>query len=379
MVILLSVLFALPFSLFHLAMLGGLALEALRERRFPRNVRPSVSLVVPVRNETARIGPLFDSLRASAYPDLEIVFVDDRSEDGTAETVEAFIASLAPGRARLIRLSENPGPNRKQYALAAGIEASRGELLLFTDADCAFGPDWMESMAAALSDPRDGLAIGPVFRRFDGSGFFSFFQAFDHAVRYAYLVAAAGLGAPCGGFGNNLIVKRAALDAIGGYRSVPFSPTEDAALIGRVRADGRFRVRGLQGRASRVATGSEPDFRELVRQGLRWNNGGLFAPDPLTRIGFNYLMLVIAAGVVSLPLLPLFPALWPLSAAAWWAITADSIAAAAFTAGVLPRPSFAWLPHWFLMPPYFAFLTLLGCLGVEVRWKGEAVERRPGE
>jgi len=368
----LCLLFAAPFALFHLAMLAGLLLEARRERRFERGGPALVSLVVPARNEESRILPLFESIRALAYPNLELVFVDDRSTDRTAEMIDGFLASLPDVRSRFLRLTENPGPNFKQHALGKGIEAAAGELLLFTDADCSFGSDWVDAMRAALSDPRNGLAIGPVFKP-AAAGFFGFFQAFDHAVRYSYLAATAGLGVPCGGFGNNLIVRRAALDAIGGYGSVPFSPTEDAALIGRIRSRSRYRVRGLLSPASRVFTTAEPHFRELARQGLRWNNGGLFAPDLFTRVGFNYLMLVIAAGSIALPLVPFFPGLGFLSAAAWWAISADSIAAASFSRGALPRPSLRWLPHWFLMPPYFGLLTLLGYFGIEVTWKGEAI------
>ncbi len=370
------ILFVLPFALFHAAMLGGLALERFRERRLAHRKGASVSLVVPARNEAARIRPLLASIEALDYPDLEVVFVDDRSGDGTGDILEDFVSSLPSGRARLIRLTENPGPNFKQRALGAGIDAAKGDLLLFTDADCSFGPGWVSAMSAALADDRNGLAIGPVFKDASGPRFFDFFQAFDHAVRYSYLAGSAGLGAPCGGFGNNLIVRRAALDAIGGYGSVPFSPTEDAALIGRVRSHSAFRVRGLLSPASRVVTGSESRFRELARQGLRWNNGGLFAPDPFTRLSFNYLMIVITAGVLALPLLPWLPSLWPLSAASWWAISADAMAAASFSRGMLPALSPRWLPAWFLMPPYFGLLTLLGYLRIEVKWKGESIPSR---
>lgn len=367
---------AFPFCLFHAALLLGLRLEARRERRFRRGGESTVSLVIPARNEALRIRPLFDSLAALAYRRLEIVFVDDRSTDGTGRLIEEFAASQPAGRVRLLRLEENPGPNFKQYALGRGIDFASGDLLLFTDADCAFAPGWVSAMTAALSDERTGLAIGPVFKPVQGTRFIDFFQAFDHAVRYAYLVGTAGLGFPSGGFGNNLIVRRSALEKIGGYGSVPFSPTEDAALIGCLRTRTKYRIRGLLSDESRVITSPEGSWRELVRQGLRWNDGGLFAPDISTRIGFNYLMLVIALGVAFIPLVPLVPALGFLSAAAYWAIIADTIAAASFSGGVLPRPYLKWIPHSLLMPPYFGFLTLLGYLGIEVSWKGSTMPKK---
>ena len=375
MVFLVCFAIVLPFCLFHAALLAGLRLEAVREKRFRAGAEARVSIVVPARNEAGRIRPLFESLGALSYRNLEIIFVDDRSTDGTAGLIEEFAAKLPAVRIKILRLQENPGPNFKQYALGKGIEFAAGDLLLFTDADCVFGPGWVSAMTSALSDERTGLAIGPVFKPVTGPRFIDFFQAFDHAVRYAYLVATAGLGFPSGGFGNNLIVRRSALDAIGGYSSVPFSPTEDAALIGCLRTRTRFRVRGLQSVESRVVTSPESSWRELARQGLRWNDGGLFAPDLSTRIGFNYLMLVIAFGVALIPLVPFFPALGWFTAAAYWAIVADTIAAASFSAGILPRPYRNWIPHSLLMPPYFGFLTVLGYLGIEVRWKGTAIRK----
>ncbi len=357
-------------------MLLGLFLETRRERRFPRREASSVSIVIPARNEADRIGPLFKALGTLSYPALEIVFVDDRSTDGTMRLIEEFAASQPEGRVRVLRLTENPGPNFKQYALGKGIRAASGELLLFTDADCTFAPGWVSAMAAAMADGRNGLAIGPVFKPVTGSRFVDFFQAFDHTVRYSYLSGSAGLGFPSGGFGNNLIVRRETLEGIGGYETVPFSPTEDAALIACVRAKTSYRVRGLLSPASRVVTTPEPGWRELVRQGLRWNNGGLFAPDPATMIAFNYLMLVITLGILFAPLVPFLPALGWFTAAAYWAIVADTLAAASFSAGILPRPFFRWLPHSFLMPPYFAFLTLLGYLGIEVSWKDSTIAKK---
>lgn len=354
-------------------MAAGVALEARREKRFVRTGTALVSIVIPARNESARIRPLFAALSALTYTRLEFVFIDDRSSDDTAALIDAFVASRPDGSARLLRLTENPGPNFKQFALARGIEAARGELLLFTDADCVFAPDWASAMAAALGDEKTGLAIGPVFKPVAGPRFFDFYQALDHAVRYAYLVGSAGLGVPTGGFGNNLIVRRAALEKLGGYDTVPFSPTEDAALIGCVRSRTKYRVRGLVSEASRVVTTPETSFREFARQGLRWNNGGLFAPDLATRLAFNYLMVIIALGVLFLPVIAFVPSLWPLSFCSYFAITVDTLCSAYFARGMLPRPYWKWIPHSFLTPAYFGLLTILGYLGIQVSWKGASI------
>lgn len=369
--------FAVPASLFfgfHIVMTASVGLELLRcsrARKVSAGGIPFVSVIVPAKDEAARIDPLLAALRVQDYPNFEIVFVEDRSQDRTPEILRAFAESQPAGRVRILELKENPGPNYKQYALEKGIAAARGDLFLFTDADCEFPPAWIRSMAAALPDSRTALAIGPVYRRVEGESFFDSFQAFDHALRFMYLAGMVGMGVPCGGFGNNIIVSRAGIDAIGGYGAVPFSVTEDAALIAKIRTDTRFRVRAALGADSRVTTGSERSWIELFRQGLRWNNGGLFAPDPTTRLGFGWLMLSILFGVVVLPVVPFFPVAGFASLAAFGVMIPNTIAILAISGRSLGLPVRAILSSLILSPVHFAFLTALGLLRVKVVWKGE--------
>lgn len=370
--------FSALFLGFHALLAAAIAAESLRcARSRGGGERPTVSVVIPAKDEAARMGPLLDSLLAQDYPDFEVLFVEDRSTDDTAAALERFVQAFPGGRARLLRLAENPGPNYKQYALARGIEQARGEILLFTDADCEFGPSWISSMVDALGGDagrgRTGLAIGPVFRRGADGSVFGSFQSFDHAVRFMYLTGTVGLGLPCGGFGNNLVVSRRALDAIGGYDAVPFSVTEDAALIAEVRKRTDFRVRAALGAPSRVLTASERSWRDLVRQGLRWNNGGLFAPDLATRLGFGSLMFSIAFGVVALVLVPFFPAAALATGAVYLSMALNTACTAALAGRTLGRSPVALIRNWLLTPAYFSFLTVLGLLGVKVVWKGERI------
>ena len=259
----------------------------------------------------------------------------------------------------------------KQKALERGIDLATGKYLLFTDADCTMAPDWVATMAALLGDDRTALAIGPVYKRVEGPGFFKLFQAFDHAMRYMYLTGGAGLGLPCGGFGNNLIIRRTALEAIGGYAAVPYSLTEDAALVSCIRSHKEFHIRAGMSASSQVLTMPVSGWRELITQGLRWNNGGLFAPDPETRLVFGALAFSIAAGVLALPLTPVVPGLWLLPFAVLAAMLMNTIATVNM-AGTMLSASWPRLTLQLLyMPVHFTVLTLLGLLGLKVSWKGE--------
>jgi cellulose synthase/poly-beta-1,6-N-acetylglucosamine synthase-like glycosyltransferase len=352
----------------------GIFLEWLRERKALKNARgelPAVSVIIPVHNESRRIEGLLRSLGEQDYPRAEIIFVDDRSEDNSACLIDSFI--LASGRGKIISLRENPGPNHKQYALARGIEASSGEFLLFTDADCEIRPFWIQGMVRRMSDEKTGAVIGPVFKRCGGRGFFHLYQCYEHGIRFVYLTGATGLGAAGGGFGNNLILRRSCLDAVGGYEKVPLSPTEDAALVSRIRSCSKYRIRAALGGDIHVITQGENTWKALINQTLRWNNGGLFSPDAATRLNYNILMITIGMGILCLFPLPFFHSIWPLPAGVLTSMIFNTIANLGLFRASLPRRSLAWGLNLFFTPMYFTFLTILGYFGVKPDWKGEKI------
>ena len=101
---------------------------------------PSISLIFAARDEEEKLPAALATLAALDYPHLEIIAVDDRSQDATASILDEFAA--AHSRFRAVHVSEIPsGWLGKPHALQKGYEASTGEWLLFTDADVRFKPD----------------------------------------------------------------------------------------------------------------------------------------------------------------------------------------------------------------------------------------------
>ena len=105
-----------------------------------------VSVIVPAFNAGQTLEPCLAALCAQSFPQqgYEIIVVDDGSRDNTAAIVERFPA------VRLIR------GNHRGAAAARnrGVREARGELLLFTDADCEPISQWIETLCAAFADPR---------------------------------------------------------------------------------------------------------------------------------------------------------------------------------------------------------------------------------
>jgi cellulose synthase/poly-beta-1,6-N-acetylglucosamine synthase-like glycosyltransferase len=353
----------------HALLMAGLILEWMRDQRSCKaeTGTPPVSVIIPIHNESLRMGDMLKSVGAQDYPDAEFIFIDDRSTDESVAMLTEFIHDRP--NMSLFSITENPGPNHKQYALGKGLETAKGEFILFTDADCEIPSQWVRSMVKRMADPQTGAVLGPVFKKPGGKGFFHLYQCFEHAIRYMYLAGSTGVGAAGGGFGNNLILRRQSLEAIGGYASVPSSPTEDAALVAKIRACTDYKIRAAVGPDVHVLTMGESGWRALVTQTLRWNNGGLFSPDMATRLNFGFLMITISMGILAIPALPFVPSLWPLSLAVILSMTATTIATLILFGASLPQKGAAYIIQCVFTPMYFTFLTTLGLCGIKPKWK----------
>ena len=120
---------------------------------------PAVSLLIPARNEEASIGPAVAAALANRGVELEVLVLDDRSEDATAEVVQAM--ARRDDRVRLVRGPELPhGWCGKQHACWVLAQEARHPLLVFIDADVQLAPDALARMARFLVESGADLASG---------------------------------------------------------------------------------------------------------------------------------------------------------------------------------------------------------------------------
>ena len=114
---------------------------------------PTVSVVIPARNEERNLEQALESVLALDYPDLEIIVVNDRSTDGTGEILEKM-AEQDP-RLTVVTIASLPdGWIGKPYALHMGAQHARGEFILFTDADIVFDPSALRKAMAHVQAHR---------------------------------------------------------------------------------------------------------------------------------------------------------------------------------------------------------------------------------
>ena len=257
---------------------------------------PKVSVISAARNEAEGIGRSLESRLSDGYPDLEVVIVDDRSEDATPEIIADF-AGRDP-RVRAVRVDELPdGWLGKVHALAAGVEASTGEWLLFSDADVTVEPGMLaRSVAYCEAQKLDLLALVPEFR--SGSLIVNALWAIFMRV-IAMAVSPAAVRDPHSkaamGSGGYTLVRRSAYDATPGLEHLRLETADDVALGVMVKQAGG-RCDFLNGRhaASVNLYASPREFFEGVEK-----NGSSLAGTPF------WLLALVFRGLACLEFSPL--------------------------------------------------------------------------
>jgi chlorobactene glucosyltransferase len=194
---------------------------------------PTVSVIIPARNEQRNIERCARSVLASAYPSVELIVVDDHSTDGTGDIARS-IARDDP-RLRVIAAPElEPGWFGKQWACAAGARAAVGALLLFIDADTHHSRDLIPRAVNALAERRADLLTLAGHQEMH-----SFWERVIQPQVFAVLlmrygstehVSRARRPADAIANGQFILVRRDAYDAMGGHERVRDRVAEDLSM-----------------------------------------------------------------------------------------------------------------------------------------------------
>jgi hopene-associated glycosyltransferase HpnB len=203
-------------------------------------IAPSVTILVPARDEAAAITRALRSLLAQTYPGLfRVILIDDQSRDGTAETASL----IGDPRLTILRGTERPpGWSGKLWALSQGVAAADTGLLLLTDADIEHQPEHLATLVAKLTAERLDLvsemvalncqswaerALVPAF-----VFFFALLYPFEHVNDPASATAAAA--------GGTVLIRAEALRSVGGLEAIRGALIDDVALATRIKQIGKI-------------------------------------------------------------------------------------------------------------------------------------------
>ena len=244
----------------------------------PETRPPTFTVLVAARDEANVLPALVGDVAAQAHrapdgtPWFELLVVDDRSTDGSADSVLAAAEAAGIGAVtRIVRREGDGLPDGKGAALsAAQPDACRGDVVVVLDADARIGPAFLGRLAAYL---RAGAGAVTARRRMldAGSGWLAGAQADEQTLDGEIQRGRWSLGG-CSEFrGNGIVVRRDLLASVGGWR--PEALTEDLDLSSRLAAAHGITVAW----AIDAEVWEEPvrSLDGLWRQRLRWAEGGL--------------------------------------------------------------------------------------------------------
>lgn len=241
----LSLLFAavLPISLVTYGVAAAMLLRLRRESRGePRpDFLPPVSIVKPLCGVDDEIEQNLESFYWLEYGDFEIVF-SFASEDDPALPIARRVADRYPERRTVFVVDgREPGANAKVNRLAAGTLRARSRYLLFSDGNVRVRPDFLSAAISWFSDERVGL-VSHLFRGTGASTLGSRLECLHlNGVLRAGTAAIAGLtSSPCV-VGKSILISRAALESIGGFRALQDFLAEDFLFGTKVQEAG-YRV-----------------------------------------------------------------------------------------------------------------------------------------
>ncbi len=200
---------------------------------------PKISVIFAARDEQAKLPAALATLVSIDYPALEIVAVDDRSSDATAQILDDFAAQHP--QLKVVHVHELPkGWLGKPHALQSGYELSSGELLVFTDADVKFERDALRRVVTLLRER--GLDHLTLLGDVECSGFWdtvliSFFGMGFQLATDPYNVSNPNSRSYVG-VGAFQMLRRAAYEASGTHRRLALEVVDDMKLGKIVKMSG---------------------------------------------------------------------------------------------------------------------------------------------
>jgi hopene-associated glycosyltransferase HpnB len=369
---------AIPFAIWVYLLLGRGNFWKVAEDDIvpePRENWPRVVAVVPARNEAETIARAIASLVGQDYPgEFGIILVDDQSEDGTADLARKAAAnSGASRRVTIHSVAALPqGWTGKLWALNEGVSAAAEKsptYFWFTDADIVHAPDTLQRLVfRAERDPLDlaSLMVLLQARTFPEKLLIPPFLYF-FLMLYPPRWIADSNARTAGAAGGCILLRRTALERVGGIAAIRNEVIDDCALARAVKKTGGKLWMGLT-RAS-VSLREYRTFAEIR---------DMIARTAFTQLRYSFVQLVVAVA-------GLFVTFW----LAWILFFTGNDPAwiLASTAVALMTTTFLLTVLFYNLPPYWAFTLPLAavfyayatclsaaryCLGRGAQWKGRA-------
>ena len=259
--------------LFYVAVFAPFAFSKLDVTSVATSVK--VSVIIAARNEFENLKKLLPKLKEQEYIDFEVIIVNDRSTDESLELLKSWEQDQY--WLSVIHLTKIPsGLNPKKYAIIRAVEKAKGEILLFTDADCLpCSSKWINSIVANYTGKTDiVLAYSSYIAENSVLNFFIRWETFYTAVQYFSL---AHVGLPYMGVGRNLSYRKNLFIDNKGFENIAriTGGDDDLFVSGLANAENTSYVCSYE---SQTISVPEKNWKDWFRQKRRHLSVGVHYP-----------------------------------------------------------------------------------------------------
>jgi len=290
--------------------LGALAVLLLGLNRLKSANRtshtPFVTVIVPARNEMKNLAACIESIVGQTYPPrhFEVLVVDDHSQDSSPAIAQEYTRRFE--QVFFYPLGDTNGVSPKKAAIQLGVQKSRGDIILTTDADCRVSPSWIETMVQHFET--DTGVVTSWVQVEENNHFLSKLETLDAFALVLIGASSFGLNKPFLASGANFAYRKEVFEGVNGFDGISqMGSGDDDLLIQKICKTPKWKCRFAADSSALVSTAPQPSLRTLMTQRFRWASKANIYPKHLLVIQvLIYLYyLLLAIGIVLFCLNPL--------------------------------------------------------------------------
>ncbi len=261
---------------------------------------PFVSLLKPLHGLEPQLEENLESFFAQDYPDFEVLFAADTDDDAALTVARRVMARHPERSSQIVVNGEPPWPNPPAYSFFCMAKIARAEILVTSDSDVIVEGDYLRQVVPPLLHEKTGM-LTCLYRGQNTGGFWPLMDAIGMSVEMsAGVVIANWMEGMKFGLGPTIVVRRDALEAIGGYKSIGEYFSNDFVIGNFIAAKG-FEVELSRHIISHVVP--PMTLKRMWQRQVRWA-AGTRRSRPLGHLGSGlvyavpYGLMALGAGVL---------------------------------------------------------------------------------
>ncbi len=236
-----------------------------------QNKQTPITVIIPARNEEKNIANCLLSILNQNYSSdkLQIIVVDDNSTDRTLEMISE-IASQNKFNISIVKLLDYKIEGKKN-AIQKAVSIAKNNLIVTTDADCIYHPNWLLSISNFYQENNCKMIVAPV--ELEGTNsFLEKFQVDEMLELFILTAGSIGIGKPLMCNGANLAFEKTAFEKVSDYEgNTNIASGDDVFLMRKIANEfGNNSIQYLKSRQAIVKTKAVNNFSEFINQKIRW-------------------------------------------------------------------------------------------------------------